>query len=321
MSTQFKAMSLSSRPEGATAESSQSGGAIYLIPAFFIWGLSPIYWKALAHVSPMELLFQRVIWSLVMLWVIVIGQGKLAEIKTILRTPSKMLALSGSTLVLSFNWYIFIWAVNNGQVLQTSLGYYINPLITVLLGMIFLGERLSKMQMLALLIAGSAVLYYAVGLGEFPWIAMGIALSFGFYGLFHKMTTVSSLNSLCMETMILSIPALLYVLWGQFQGTSALFRVNLTTDLLLVGTNLVTALPLLLFVIGTRKSTMTTMGFLQYLAPSITFILAVMIYHEPFSHQRLWTFVMIWGALGLYSADSINTFRKRRTSKGAETSK
>lgn len=299
--------------ETAIGESSETGGIIFLVPAFFIWGISPVYWKALSHVSSMELLFQRVIWSFVFLFAVVLWQGRLHEIKTILKSPLTLCSLVGSTFVLSINWYLFIWSVNHGKVLQTSLGYYINPLIMVLLGMIFLRERLRMMQKAALFIAGSAVLYYAAALGEFPWIALSIALSFSLYGLFHKITSISSLTGLCMETMILSVPAMIFMIRGQFHGTSALFRVNLTTDILLVGTNLVTALPLLLFIVGTRKSTMATVGFMQYLTPSITFLLAVLLYHEPFSHQRLLTFILIWGALVLYSVDSIHTFKKRKT--------
>ncbi|MBF0303087.1 MAG: EamA family transporter RarD [Desulfamplus sp.] len=298
-------------------KSSEATGVLFLAPAFLIWGLSPIYWKLLSHVSSIELLFQRVIWSSLFLYAIVLWQGKNDEIKKILKSSSTMMSLAGSTVVLSLNWYLFIWAVNHGQVLQTSLGYYINPLIMVLLGIIFLKERLRKLQIFALFIAGGAVLYYAIGLGQFPWIALTIALSFGFYGLFHKMTSVSSLTGLLVETLILSIPSTIFIVWWQIQGTSALFRVNPSTDLLLVGTNLVTALPLLLFIIGTRRSTMTTVGFMQYLAPSITFLLAVFIYHEPFSHQRLVTFILIWTALAIYSLDSFYAFKKRRVSESS----
>ena len=294
---------------------SEVRGILFLVPAFFIWGISPVYWKALVHVSSMELLFQRVIWSFVALLAIVVYQGKFHEIKAILKSPSAMVSLFCSTVVLALNWFLFIWAVNNDMVLQTSLGYYINPLIMVFLGMIFLKERLRRLQLLALLIAGGGVLYYAIGLGEFPWVALTIAFSFGIYGLFHKMTAISSLTGLCVETLILSVPGLFFVIWWQIQGTSALFHVDIWTDLLLVGTHLVTALPLMLFIIGTRMSTMTTVGFTQYLAPSITFVLAVLIYHEPFSHERFITFIMIWIALAIYSADSLVMYRRRRVLK------
>lgn len=302
-----------------SSKSSETAGVLFLAPAFLIWGLSPIYWKLLSHVSSIELLFQRVIWSSLLLYAIVLWQGRSHEIKMILKSPSTMISLAGSTVVLSLNWYLYIWAVNHNQVLQTSLGYYINPLIMVILGVIFLKERLRKLQMFALALAGGAVIYYAMGLGQFPWIALTIALSFGLYGLFHKMTSVSSLTGLLVETLILSIPATIYICWWQIQGTSALFRVNIITDLLLVGSNLVTALPLLMFIIGTRRSTMTTVGFMQYLSPSITFLLALFIYHEPFSHERLITFILIWIALVIYSLDSLHAFRKRRLSEAGIT--
>ncbi len=288
---------------------SDLSGLFFLLPAFLIWGLSPIYWKALAHVSPIELLLQRVIWSFVLLIAIVIYQGKTHEIIKILKSKSTFMSLVGSSIILSFNWYLFIWAVNNDLVLQTSLGYYINPLIMVLLGIIFLGERLRKFQLIALLIALMGVLYYAIGLGEFPWVALGIAFSFGFYGLFHKMTSVGALTGLCVESMILSVPGAVYLIWLYINGTGAMFRIGFSTDILLVGTNLVTALPLLLFTLGAKRTSMSTIGFVQYFAPSISFALAVLLYQEPFSHEKLVIFIAIWSALLLYTVDSLHAFK------------
>ncbi|MFH1152296.1 MAG: EamA family transporter RarD [Pseudomonadota bacterium] len=287
-------------------------GVLLLLPAFLIWGGSPVYWKSLAHVPSFELLLHRTVWSLVFLLAIVLVQGSFNELITVFKSPVTLGILTGTTLVLAFNWFLFIWAINHGQVLQTSLGYYINPLIMVLLGMIFLKERLRRLQLIALCIAGGGVLYYALGLGQFPWIALALAFSFGFYGLCHKLIAISSLTGLCVETLLLTVPAGGYLAWQYTHGRGAMGHVGLTTDLLLVGTSLVTALPLLFFIIGSRRTTLATVGFMQYIAPSCTFMLAVFVYREAFSMERLATFVMIWIALALYSLDSVHTYRKSR---------
>jgi len=285
-------------------------GVYFLVPAFLIWGGSPVYWKALAHVPSLELLAHRIVWSFLFLMVLVVFQKRLNEIIEALTNRATLLVLAGTTLILAFNWFLFIWAVNHEQVLQTSLGYYIAPLINVLLGMIILKERLRLLQSAALLIAGSGVLYYAFGLGQFPWISISLALSFGLYGLLHKMMAAGSVVGLCIETMMLSIPSAAYLFWMNFKGEGALFSIGPTTDILLFGTNLVTALPLLLFTLGARRAMLSTVGFMQYISPCCTFLLAVFIYREPFSVERLVTFVLIWTAVTLFSADSLYSLRK-----------
>lgn len=301
-------MIASSQPESPTGHS----GVFFLVPAFLIWGGSPVYWKLLAGVPAFELLLHRIVWSSLFLLVIVAVQKRQGEVLKVFRDPGKLGTLTVTTLVLSLNWYLFIWAINHGQVLQTSLGYYINPLIMVLLGMIFLKERLKPLQLTALCLACGGVLYYTLGLGQFPWIALALAFSFGFYGLIHKMSTIGSLTGLLVETLLLTIPASGYLCWLYIHGDGALFRNGSAVDMLLAGTSLVTALPLLLFTLGARRTPLSTVGFMQYIAPSCTFLLAVFLYHEPFSYKRLITFVMIWSALALYSADMIHTYRKSR---------
>ncbi len=286
-------------------------GVAFLFPAYLIWGLSPVFWKQLAHVSSFELLLHRSIWSFLFLLAIVLVQKRGDELAAIFKNRASLAGLLGTTLILSFNWYLFIWAVNHDQVLQTSLGYYINPLLLVLLGMLFLKERLRKPQAAALIIALTGVLFYTVRLGEFPWIALAIAFSFGFYGLLHKVTRVPSLPGLCIETLMLSIPSAGYLSWLYMNGAGAVFRIGFQTDLLLSGTCLVTALPLLLFTIGARRSALTTVGFMQYIAPSCSFLLAVLVYREPFSVHKFATFVMIWTALAVYTVDSICFHQKR----------
>lgn len=304
-------MSLSGNKKSVTKP---VNGLLFLIPAYLIWGGSPIFWKALAHVSAFELLLQRTVWSFLFFLVMVVLQNRTEELIQAIKKRSIILTLVVTTLLLSTNWYLFIWAVNHDQILQTSLGYYINPLIMVLLGMIFLKERLRPLQIIALIIAGSGVIYYALTLGQYPWIALTIAFSFGFYSLLHKMTSVASLTGLCIETMMLSIPALPYLVWLYLTGAGAMFHIGSGTDLLLVGTTLVTALPLLLFTLGARRSLLSTVGFTQYIAPSCTFILALFFYKEPFALEKLVTFLAIWVALILYSADSLYAYKKIRAS-------
>ena len=290
-------------------------GIAFLFSAYLIWGLSPVFWKRLSHVSSFELLVHRTVWSLVFLLVIIFAQKRGKELVQIMKSPAHLGILSVSTVILAFNWYLFIWAVNHDQVLQTSLAYYINPLIIVFLGMIFLKERLRRWQGFALVVAVAGVGYYTLFLGQFPWISIAIAISFAVYGLIHKMIQVLPLPGLCIETLLLSIPAIGYLGVMHARGTGAMLNINLETDLLLVGTCLLTGLPLLFFTIGTKRSSLTLVGFLQYLAPSCSFLLAVFYYQEPFSSERMITFVTIWVALGIYTVDSLYYHRNRFSKK------
>ncbi len=288
---------------------SSAAGAAFLLPAYLIWGLSPLYWKLLAHVSSFELLMHRTIWSLAFLALILTLQKRGKEILAVFAHLPTLARLSATTTILALNWYLFIWAINHDHVLQASLAYYINPLIMVFFGMVFFKERLNLLQITALVIAGAGVGYYTIFLGEFPWVSIVIAITFALYGLAHKKMAVLPLPGLFIETLILSLPAGGWLIWSHIQGQGAMSSVNLSTDLLLVGTCLVTGLPLLIFTIGAKRSSMTTVGFMQYIAPSCTFLLAVLYYGEPFSAQKLAAFIMIWIALVCYSVDSFRVYR------------
>lgn len=288
-----------------------SEGLICGASAFLIWGLSPIYWKSLAAIPAFEIIMHRVVWSFLFLVPIVLLQRRWDEFKSALQTPRTFLILTATTLFLSFNWLIFIWAINNGHVLQTSLGYYINPLLSVSLGMLFLRERLRPLQTLAVLLAATGVFYITVRLGVFPWIALSLALSFGMYGLVRKVAPVSPLVGLTVETLILTPPALAYLIYLHHSGSGAFIRLGFRTDLLLMAAALVTALPLLLFNVGTKKLHLSTVGFLQYIVPSCFFLFAVFVFHEPISKAQVWTFILIWTALAIYSLDSILFYRMK----------
>ena len=303
-------MTSPSNPDTSRSESLL--GVIYAGAAFLIWGLAAVYWKELKSVPPLEIIAHRVAWSFFFLLPLIVLQRQWAEFAAILKNLRMLLILLTSALLVAANWLIYVWAVNNDHLLQASLGYYINPLVNVVLGMVFLKERLRLPQVIAVLLAAAGVLYLTVQYGRFPWIAIGLAMSFGLYGLIRKMAPVSSLVGLAVETLLLSLPAIGYLFYLDFQGTGSLFRISLNLDLLLIGCAPLTAIPLLFFTAGAKRLYLSTVGLMQYIGPSGMFLLAVFYYHEPFSTAQVWTFVMIWSALAIYSTDSVIYFRRHR---------
>jgi len=289
-------------------------GVLYAGAAFLIWGLSPVYWKAMQTVPALEIVTHRVVWSFLFLMVLTLLQRRWSEFKRVLQTPRTLLILTLTTALVSCNWLLYIWAVNAGYMLQASLGYYINPLVNVLLGMVFLKERLRRPQMLAVVLACAAVVYRTVSFGELPWIALTLGFTFGLYGLIRKVAPVSSLVGLTVETLLLTAPGVIYLAMLEFQAAGALFHVSRSLDMLLIGTGVFTAVPLLFFNLGARRINLSTVGLMQYIAPSGMFLLAVLAYGEPFTMAQVWTFVLIWTALAIYSTDSVRTYR--RTKRG-----
>ena len=243
--------------------------------AFLIWGLSPLYWRLLVAVPPLEIILHRIVWSLALLLPLVWISGQTRDLARIFRRPRMLLLLFLTALLVAANWLIYIWAVNNGFVLQASLGYYINPLVNVMLGMAFLGERLTRRQGWAVGLAALGVAIQTVDLGAIPWISLALAFSFGIYGLIRKMAAVEALVGLTVETLILSIPAVGLLVHLDLADRGAFGTYGLATDLVLVGAALVTALPLLLFNIGARRIHLATVGLLQYIAPSGMFLEAL----------------------------------------------
>jgi chloramphenicol-sensitive protein RarD len=293
----------------STSQKESLSGVLFASSAFLIWGLSPIYWKALRDIPALEIIMHRVIWSCLFLVIVLVFIGCRTEFTTAVKKPRTFMILLPSTLLLGFNWFIYIWSVNNDHVLQASLGYFINPLINVLLGMVFLKERLRRLQTVSLILAGVAVLYLTLQYGEFPWIALSLAFAFGFYGLIRKVAPISSLVGLSVEMLLLSGPALAYILFLHAKGVGALFRISVKIDLFLMGSAFLTAFPLLLFILGTRRLNLSTIGFLQYIAPSCMFILGVFLFNEPLSSAQIFAFVLIWTALFIYSTDAARHYR------------
>ena len=286
-------------------------GVGFAASAFLIWGISPIYWKALRAVPALEIILHRMVWSFFFLVPLIIIMRRWQEFIDTLKNHRTLLILLFTALIIGGNWLLYIWAVNHDHLLQASLGYYINPLVNVVLGMVFLKERLRAPQILSVVLATAGVLYLTIYYGEFPWIALTLAVSFGFYGLIRKVAPVGSLVGLAVETLLLSIPALVYLFYLDSQGQGSIFRVSLKLDVLLMGCALVTAIPLLFFTLGARRLYLSTIGLLQYIAPSCMFILAVFLFHEPFSSAQVVTFIFIWTALAIYSTDSVRYYRSK----------
>ncbi len=293
-------------------------GILYGIGAYTIWGLLPIYWKALQHVHAGEILANRIIWSLVFVVAILTFNHNWRWLRPALGQPRLILTFAVSATLLGLNWFIYIWAVNAGYVIETSLGYFINPLLTVALGVLFLRERLRRGQAAALGLAVAGVAYLTFGYGSFPWIALALAFTFGFYGLLRKTARLESTEGLTLETSLLFIPALAYILLLYQQGSSALGHVGPPTLLLLIGVGVVTAVPLLLFGAAARRITLTNLGMLQYIAPTLQFLLGLYVFGETFGREQLIGFSFIWLALLVYVLEGLWFSRRKKTSRFVE---
>ncbi|CAH9058713.1 EamA family transporter RarD [Pseudoalteromonas sp. S3260] len=293
-------------------DTEQRKGAIFACLAFFMWGLAPIYFKMIQHVSAFEILMHRVIWSVMFLILVVSVLNYWDKIKRILIQPKLILMLVVTSTLLGFNWGLFIWAINNNHMLDASLGYYINPLLNVLLGMVFLNERLRKLQGAAVALAFTGVLLQLISFGSFPIVAFSLATSFALYGLLRKKLQVDALPGILIEALILLPVALTYWWLMVPTETSNLPANDWLTNALLVSAGIVTTLPLLCFTGAAKRLQYTTLGFFQYIGPSLMFILAVVFYGEVFDAERVITFACIWSALAIFSWDSYHQSRKRR---------
>jgi chloramphenicol-sensitive protein RarD len=280
-------------------------GLLYALGAFTAWGVVlPIYLKALADVPVPEILAHRIVWGALLALALVAGLGRQHELGQLL-APRTMALLLLSALLVTINWVTYIYAISNSHIVETSLGYFMNPLVSVALGMLVLGERLRPLQIAACLVAGVGVAIPAAATGGLPWIALTLAFSFGFYGLVRKVVAVESLIGFTFEASVLAPLAALYLLWLWATGQSSFGLVTPTRDMLLLGAGVVTALPLIWFAASARKLPLTTIGLLQFTSPSATFLLGVFVYDEPFSAAEATIFACIWLALLLYVADAL----------------
>jgi chloramphenicol-sensitive protein RarD len=285
-------------------------GAAYAVAAYGAWGLAPVYWRAVRSVPPLEMVAHRVLWALPVMIALVAWRRRLAEVWRAIRAPGhRGLLLLTATLV-SVNWLVFIWAIGADRILEASLGYFVNPLLNVLLGVVFLGERLRPGQTAAVLLATLGVAWLTVSLGALPWVALLLAGTFGAYGLLRKRAGVDALVGLAVETAFLAPVGAAYVALALARGESAVLRGGPGFAALVVASGLVTALPLLWFANAARRLRYATLGFFQYLAPTGQFLLAVVAYREPFTSAHAVAFACIWAAIALYVVETARASRR-----------
>jgi chloramphenicol-sensitive protein RarD len=299
------------RSSGAPNDTS---GLVAGVAAFVTWGIVPVYWKLLRFVPAGEILAHRFVWTCVFMVLLLSWQARWGEVFANLRSRRTALFCAASGVAIAVNWGVFIWAVNAGHVLETSLGYFMTPLVNVLFGAIFLRERLTRLQLLSVLLATGAVLYLTLGFGRLPWIALTLCFSFGLYGLLRKVSGAAPIPGLFLETTII-VP--LAFGWLFYIGGTAgphFGRASFGLSLLLVSTGIVTGVPLLWFAHAARHLRLTTLGFLQYLAPSCTFFLGIFVFHESFRRAQMVTFALIWIALVIFTADAVARWRSTRPS-------
>lgn len=284
-------------------------GSWYAVGAYIIWGILPVYWKSLHHVPAPQLLSHRIIWSFLLLIIVILLSRQWDVFRREMVKPQVLRVYMAAALLLSVNWLIYIWAVNAGYIVETSLGYFINPLISVLMGVIFFREHLRPAQWIPIALAGSGVLYLTIEYRSLPWIALCLAFSFGTYGLVKKIAPLGSLHGLTLETGILLVPASIYLIYSEMIGQGAFLRTGAMPDALLVGTGLVTTIPLLMFSSAARRIPLFLVGVLQYIAPTLQFLLGVLVYKEPFTTTRLIGFGIVWMALMLFGMEGFITYR------------
>jgi chloramphenicol-sensitive protein RarD len=279
--------------------------------AFGLWGLFPLYWPLLEPTEAGEILAQRIVWSLVLTGVLLAATRRTAALRAMWATPRVRYPMIAAGVVICLNWGTYIWGVNHGHVVETSLGYYINPLVTVLLGVVVLKERLRRAQWLALAVAGVAVVVLSVQVGHPPWISLILAFSFGTYGLVKKQVSVGPVEGLTYEGLVLAPVALGYIAWLTVTGQSTAWGQGPVHILLLAGTGVITAAPLLCFAGSANRVSLTTLGMLQYIAPTIQLFLGVVVFSEPMGALRWVGFSLVWVALAIFTADSVAAYRRR----------
>ena len=301
-------------PAGAKNSTAVAGhpgraGLIYGLSAYTLWGVFPLYFKALARVPPLTVLCHRVVWSALFLAVVITARKEWPALSPVLRVPRQMLLLTAGSVLIALNWLLFIYSVGSGQVLQASLGYFINPLLSIVLGLVFLREKLRPWQWVAVGVAVVGILNLAVRSHGLPWLALSLATTFGFYGLVRKKLDMNSLHALLVETVVLvPVSSILLVYLPRGESTPLTW-----TLLLLLG--VVTAVPLLLFGAAVRRLSMSTIGFLQYVGPTLQFLMATLVLHEALDHAKLGSFILCWIAIGIYLVDSL----LRRSSQALAT--
>jgi chloramphenicol-sensitive protein RarD len=287
-----------------------SRGTLYALSCYIAWGFLPIYWKALSHLPGLETTSHRIVWSALVAGILLTVQRRWRWLGRVSRQPRILLTFVLVSALILANWLIYIYAINNDQLIESSLGYFINPLVNVLLGLFFLRERPRLWQWVAIGVATAGVLYLTYNYGRLPWIALGLATSFGFYGLLKKTAPLPTIEGFFLETTYLAIPLASYLIYLEWNGVGRLGHSDWRTNLMLLLAGVVTSVPLLLFSAAARRVPMTLLGLLQYIAPSIGFVIGIYLYHEPFSQSQLIGFSFIWVALAIFTLEG--TLERRR---------
>jgi chloramphenicol-sensitive protein RarD len=290
----------------------QASGVFYAIGAYLCWGLFPLYWKPLESIEPLQIICHRVLWSALFLLLVLSVRRHWSWLAAFRAAPGKLGIFCLSSTMLTANWLMYIWAVNAGHIVESSLGYFINPLVNVLLGRLFLGEQLGKMQKVAVLLAACGVMWMTLQLGAFPWISLGLALSFGVYGLLRKQAPLPSLEGLTLETLLMAPLALIVLAVFEFRGTGCFGHIGWKLDTMLMGAGVITTVPLLLFAHGARRLKLATIGLIQYISPTLQLLLGVLLYHEAFDSARAVGFALIWAGLLVYTAGSVRSLLRAR---------
>lgn len=295
----------------STEKKDYVNGISQVVAALLLWGILPLYWKQLDRIPSDQIIANRVIWSFLFVFIILVAQKRVRElIHNLGRRQSLILFASG--VIISINWFTYIYAVNSGHIIEASLGYYINPLLTIFLGRVVLKERLNFLQLTAVVLAAAGVAIMTFSYGRIPFIAMILALTFSAYSLVKKRVTTEVIMGLSLETLAVLPVAIVYLLWQNVQGRLVFTGLQTYEILFLLGTGIITAIPLLLFSAGTRKVPLTTLGFIQYLSPTISLVLGVFLYKESFTSTHVLTFAFIWTALFLYSISQFAYFSRQR---------
>ena len=291
---------------------SNEGGLPYAVAAYGIWGFVPLFFKLISSVPPVEVLAQRIIWSLPLCFVIMLFRRQIGEYLAVLKDWRTLRLLLASSLLIAVNWLVYIYSIFTDHVLAASLGYYLNPLVNVMLGMIFLGERLSRLQLVAVAIAGVGVAILLAGALDTLWISLTLAFSFGTYGLIRKVVPVGSLPGLSVETTVLLLPSLGVAAWYLWAGDGRGFGSDSSISLLLMAGGVITAVPLLLFATAARRMSYAALGFVQFLPPTLQFLLSLFVFHEPLKPAQLACFVLIWISIAVFSFDMLRKMRAER---------
>ncbi len=277
-----------------------NAGYLYALAAYVLWGLFPVYWKQLDGIPATQLIGHRIVWSFVFLLIVLAALGQLGRLRGLLRNRAIVRTYGLAGLLLAGNWLTYVWAVTHGYIVEASLGYFINPLFSVLLGLVVLKERLRPWQWVAIGLATLGVGYLTITYGRLPWIALTLAGTFGIYGLVTKTAPLDALDGLTLETGLLFLPAAAFLIWNEAQGVGAFGHVGVTANLLMLGAGAVTAVPLLFFGVAARRVPLSAVGILQYVAPTLQFLLGVLAYHEPFTQIHLIGYSLVWLALIIF---------------------